>query len=145
MRHQGTTLEREKRVTDPKNGEVIHKKTREYEPSDHSKSLARVERFTVIGNWIIGAITALLAARVLLNLLGANPEAGFSQFILLITQPFILPFTAMFASPSIGQSYIDSAALVGLVVYPVAGYGIVKLIKAIMAPSDPRGHAYTVS
>jgi len=144
MRHQGTTLEREKHIKDAENGEVIHKRSREYEPSDQEKSMAKVERFTVISNWIIGAVTALLGARFLLNLLGANPAAGFTKLVTGITQPLVLPFTAMFGSPSFGQSLIDSAALVGLVVYPVVGYGLVKLLKAVLAPPDPHGQAYTV-
>lgn len=142
MEHQGTSLEKKQVVTNPDSGEVIKKTTHAYEPSDSDKSLGRIERFTVIANWCIGAISALLVARFLLNLLGANPSAGFTQFITTITQPLVAPFIALFGSPAFGQSLLDSAALVGLVVYPVVGFGITKLIRAIMAPSDPHGTAY---
>lgn len=144
MQHQGTTLEKERLVADPTNGEVIRKTTHAYEPSDYERSMARIERFTVIGNWFIGCISALLAARFLLNLLGANPSAGFTQFITALSQPLVAPFIALFGSPAYGQSMLDSAALVGLVVYPVVGYGVLKLFRAIAAPADPNGTAYTV-
>ena len=144
MRHQGTVLEKRQIATDPDNGEVIKKTTQAYELSDDDKSMARVERFTVIANWFVGVASALLAARFLLNLFGANPSAGFFQLIALLTQPLVAPFVALFGSPTIGQSFIDSAALVALVVYPVVGYGIVKLVRAVSAPPDPHGHAYTV-
>ncbi|MFA5505416.1 MAG: YggT family protein [Vulcanimicrobiota bacterium] len=144
MRHQGTTLEKKQVATNPENGEVVKKTTHAYEPSDTDKSLARVERFTVIANWFVGAITALLAARFLLNLFGANAGAGFFQMIAVITTPLVAPFVALFGSPTIGQSFIDTAALVGLIVYPIVGYGVVKLVRAISAPPDPNGNAYTV-
>lgn len=144
MRHEGTKVEKNQTVTIPESGEVVRKTTHAYEPSDDAKSMARIERFTVISNWFVGAISALLAARFLLNLFGANPEAGFFRLIATLTQPLVAPFSALFGSPTLGASMIDSASLVGLVVYPVVGYGIVKLIKASTAPADPHGTNYTV-
>lgn len=143
MNHQGTVIEKTQVKTDPESGERLEKRSVLANPSDQDIAMARVERFTVVANWIIGAITAMLGFRFLLNLFGANPSAGFSQFVAAVTQPLVMPFQALFNSPAFGQSMIDSASLVGLVVYPVIGYGIVALLRAIFAPSDPQGQAYT--
>lgn len=142
MKHQGTTIEKDVIITDNDKHEVVKKSSSAYEPSEVEVSLSRTHRFQVIANWFVAATTTILGARFLLNLLGANPEAGFAQMVNAISAPLVLPFTALFAEPAVGASVLDTAALVGLVVYPVIGYGIVALLKAMMAPSDPTGRAY---
>ncbi len=144
MNHQGTVVEKTQVQTDPESGERLERRSVLSNPSDRDVKMGRVERFTVEAKWVIGAITAMLAFRFLLNLFGANPNAGFSQMVASLTEPLVMPFQALFNSPAFGQSLIDSAALVGLVVYPIIGYGLVALTRAIIAPSDPHGQAYTV-
>lgn len=144
MNHQGTVIEKTQVKMDSESGERLEKRSVLSNPSDRDIKMGRIERFTVVANWTVGAITALLGFRFLLNLFGANPNAGFSQMIAAVTEPLVMPFHALFNSPAFGQSLIDSAALVGLVVYPIVGYGIVALARAVLAPSDPDGQAYIV-
>lgn len=144
MNHQGTVIEKTQISVDSENGKTVEKKSVLSHPGDYDIAMGRVERFTVVANWIVGAVTALLGFRFLLNLFGANPEAGFAQTIAMLTQPLVMPFQALFNSPAFGQALIDSAALVALVVYPIVGYGLVALARAVFAPSDPNGQAYTV-
>ena len=142
MNHQGTTIEKDVIITDNDKHEVVKKTSSAYEPSDVEVSMSRTHRFQVIANWMIGAVTAVLGARFLLSLLGANPGAGFAQLVYSLTTPLVIPFQALFSMPAVGASLLDTAALTGLVVYPVVGYGIVAILKAIMAPADPSGRAY---
>ncbi len=142
MKNQGTTVEREVVVRDNDATEVVRKQSSAYEPSDAERSLARLERTRSIGNWLIGAVCVMLGARIVLNLFAANQAAGFTQMVTTVTTPLVLPFTAIFGVPTIGASVIDTAALVAIIVYPIVGYGILSLMKSIMAPSDPTGRAY---
>ena len=142
MKSQGTTIEREVIVKDNDATEVVRKQSSAYEPSDAERSLGRLERTRSIGNWIIGAVCSLLAARIILSLFAANQAAGFTQLVTSLTTPLVLPFTAIFGMPTIGASVIDTAALVAIIVYPIVGYGILSLMKSMMAPSDPTGRAY---
>ncbi len=142
MKHQGTTVEREVVVSDNDASEVVRKQSSAYEPSDAERSMGRLERTRSIGNWVIGAVCSLLGARIVLNLFAANQAAGFTQLVTALTTPLVLPFTAIFGVPTIGASVIDTAALVAIIVYPIVGYGILSLMKSIMAPSDPTGQAY---
>lgn len=142
MNHQGTTIEKKFVQVDDESKEVVKKSTSAYEPSDEEKTLARTERFRTIANWVVGAIVSLLGARFLLSILAANAGAGFFQFVLVASEPLVAPFTSLFGMPAFGASVVDTAALVGMVVYPVVGYGLISLLKAIMAPSDPTGRAY---
>lgn len=142
MNHQGTTIERKVVVEDNQPHEVVKEHSSAYVPSDAETSMGRIERFQTIGNWVIGCISVLLAARILLSLLAASQAAGFTQLVLALTTPLVLPFTAIFGVPSVGASVLDTAALVAIIVYPIVGYGILSLLKAIMAPSDPTGRSY---
>jgi hypothetical protein len=142
MNHQGTTVERQVVVQDNEAHEIVRKQSAAYQPSDTELSLARLERFRFIGNWIIGCIAFLLGARIILSLFAANPAAGFTQLVNALTAPLVLPFTAIFGVPSVGASVVDTGALVAIIVYPIIGYGIISLMKAVLAPADPSGRAY---
>lgn len=69
---------------------------------------------------IIGIIDLLLALRILLLLFGAN-QVGVASFIINITQIFVLPFAGIFPSQSAGNSYLDVAAIIGIIMYIVLG------------------------
>lgn len=142
MNHQGTTIERQVIVQDNTPHETVTKHSAAYVPSDAERSLGRLERFNTIGNWVIGCVAVLLGARIVLNLFAANQAAGFTQLITALTAPLVLPFTAIFGVPSVGGAIVDTAALVAIIVYPIVGYGLLSLCKAIMAPFDPTGRAY---
>ena len=45
---------------------------------------------------LFGILEGLLAIRFVLGSLGANPAAGFAQFIYSVTQPFVAPFIGLF-------------------------------------------------
>jgi len=48
---------------------------------------------------VFGILEGLLGIRFVLGLLGANPAAGFAQFIYGITDPLIAPFVGLFGQP----------------------------------------------
>ena len=50
---------------------------------------------------LFGILELLLAIRFVLPLLGANPDAGFAQFIYSITKPFIAPFVGLFGTAAL--------------------------------------------
>jgi YggT family protein len=66
---------------------------------------------------VFGIIEALIAIRFVLELLAANPNAGFAQFIYGITAVFMAPFVGLFGVPQFGASVIEWSALVAIVVY----------------------------
>jgi len=68
----------------------------------------------------IGIIDLLLLLRVIFLLLGAN-RVGIVDFILSITRIFVAPFTGIFHSPSSGDSYLDVASIVAMIIYLVFG------------------------
>lgn len=76
--------------------------------------------------YIVGFIVVLLALRVVFYLLGAN-EVGIVGFIYALSSVFVAPFSGIFAAPTYGTHYFDTASLVAMVVYSLIGWGITKL------------------
>lgn len=95
-------------------------------------------RVTQIVWYLVGILEALLAFRFVLKLLGANPAAGFTNFIYSISQPFVSPFLNVFRIPtapvsSSVSSTLEWTTLLAMLVYFLIALAIVKL----MAMSRP--------
>lgn len=116
--------------------------TREVRTTDETVGNTNVQRETVTERtaaptsvvaqrvvwYITGVILALLALRLVLQLLGANEGNGFVDFIYSLSGVFARPFFGMFSyEPSYGVSYFEVSTLVAMVIYALAGWGIAKL------------------
>lgn len=78
--------------------------------------------------YITGVILALLALRIIFQLLGANEDNGFVSFIYGLSGFFATPFFGMFSyEPSYGVSYFEVSTLVAMVIYALIGYGLARL------------------
>lgn len=97
--------------------------------------------------YIFGFIEIVLAFRFVLKLLGANPEAGFTNFVYSLSLPFAGPFLNIFhASATEGvetTSFFEWSTLVAAVVYVVITWGIIKIFK-LGKPTDPAEVVNTV-
>jgi YGGT family len=85
-------------------------------------------RLTALVYWIFGLIEAIIAIRFVLKALGANPSAGFAQFMYGITAPLVAPFNALFANPTSGASVLELNSLIALIVYGLVAWLIGRLI-----------------
>lgn len=78
--------------------------------------------------YIVGFIIALLALRLILQLLGANTGNAFVDLVYGISGIFAAPFFGMFSyTPSYGVSYFEVSTLVAMLIYALLGWGIAKL------------------
>lgn len=84
-------------------------------------------RTTQLIYWIFGLIEALIAIRFVLKALGANPAAGFAEFIYGVTYPLVLPFIGLFGNPSAQGSVLELHSIVALVVYALLAWLLTKL------------------
>lgn len=98
------------------------------------------EVMTKVVWFIFGVIEVLIAIRFVLMLLGANAEAGFVRMIYAVSDIFMAPFVAIFATQEVSGATFEWSALVAIAVYALIAWGIVALIHAI----GPREHAETV-
>jgi len=84
---------------------------------------------------LFGILEGLLAIRFFLALLGANPAAGFTQFIYSITQPFLAPFVGLFGTAHFGGSVLDVSSLMAIIVYSLVAWVLVKAVELVMGDS----------
>ena len=92
---------------------------------------------------LFGILEGLLGIRFVLGLLGANPAAGFAQFIYRITGPFMAPFMGLFGQPRFEGSVVEFNALVAILVYALIAWVLVKIVGLVMG--DTRRGVHTTS
>src|SRR5258708_5368466 len=78
---------------------------------------ARIYRREQIIYFIFGVIELLIVIRVILRLLAANPNAGFTSLLYGITGPFIAPFEGVFPTPHSNGSVLELSSLLAVIVY----------------------------
>lgn len=110
--------------------------------SFNSESTKPLYRGTQIVWYILGLIEILLAFRLFLKFLGANPEAGFSSFVYSITYVFATPFLSVFRSSVITEgSVFEWTTVLAMFVYWVIALGIIKLFLMGKTVSTPEAAA----
>src|SRR5690349_15358411 len=76
-----------------------------YDPYENRRLAAM--RVTQLVYWIFGLIEGLIAVRFVLKALGANPSAGFAEFIYGITGVLVAPFMGLFGNPQSQGSVLE--------------------------------------
>jgi len=94
-------------------------------------------RGTQIIWYVLGVLQALLAFQFALKLLGANPAAGFSNFIYSVTYPFTLPFSTVFGASRVSGSVFEWTTLLAMVVYWLVAFGLIKILTMSKAVTTP--------
>jgi hypothetical protein len=85
---------------------------------------------------VFGVIEVFIAVRFVLKLLGANPVAGFVQFVYAVSDFFMIPFNAIFPAQRVSGTTFEWSALVAILVYALIAAGLVALIRAL-SPGQP--------
>lgn len=91
-------------------------------------SVAKTEQIV----WfIVGVLVFLLILRMILALLGANPENAFADLIYTISNLFVAPFRGLLqvGTLQLGVSRFETETLIAVIVYTLIGWGVVKLIN----------------
>jgi hypothetical protein len=81
--------------------------------------------------YVLGIIEVVLAFRVLLKLLGANTQSGFTSFIYAISNPFALPFSGILGITGTSGMVFEWSTLIAMAVYAIVAYGIVALFQLV--------------
>jgi hypothetical protein len=83
---------------------------------------------------VFGVIEGLLAIRLVLKLLGANPLAGFSNFIYGLTDFFMAPFRNLLPTVGTGTSsgaVLETPVIIAIIVYALIGWVMAQLIVIV--------------
>ncbi len=106
-----------------------------------SPSTKPLYRGTQVVWYIVGILEALLAFRFILKLLGANPYAGFTDFIYSITYPFAAPFLSVFRMTKVEGAIFEWTTLLAMIVYWLLAMAIAKLFVMGKTVSTPEAAA----
>jgi YggT family protein len=106
---------------------------------EYREAIYRVTQFI----WLLfGALEALIGVRVLLLLIGANPANPFAALVYQLSELFLWPFRNLIANPAFGNSVLEITSLIAMIVYPLIGWAIVRLIWVIFYRT-PTSHVTT--
>ena len=77
--------------------------------------------------FLLGVINTLLGLRLILRAVGANPAAGFTDFIYTITAPLVDPFVNVIRSARVDTGIIEWYTIVAMIIYSLIAWAIVRL------------------
>jgi uncharacterized protein YggT (Ycf19 family) len=90
--------------------------------------------------WVFGLIEGLILVRLILKALGANPAAGFAQFIYSITTPLVAPFLNLFGTPSYQNSVLELSSIVAVIVYALIAWLLTRLVWILLGETRSAVH-----
>jgi len=93
--------------------------------------------------WLfLGILEALIALRIGLKLIGANPESPIVALIYGLTYLFLFPFQGMVATPSAGSIVLELSSLFAMLIYALIAWVIERTVWLIFY--RPRGPVASV-
>ncbi|MHB1417058.1 MAG: hypothetical protein ACYC1C_17560 [Chloroflexota bacterium] len=75
-----------------------------------------------------GVVEALIGLRVVLKLIGANPDNEFARFIYNAAALFLAPFFGLVGSPASGGMILEVPSVIAMAFYGVLGWLILRII-----------------
>ncbi|MBC7877908.1 MAG: YggT family protein [Anaerolineales bacterium] len=94
--------------------------------------------------WLLfGILEALIALRIALMLIGANPGSPIVALIYGITTIFLFPFTGLIGSPSSGAMVLELSSMFAMLIYGLIAWVVERTVWLIFY--RPRGPVVAVT
>ena len=88
--------------------------------------------------WLFfGILEGLIALRILLKLIAANPDSPFAAMLYRFTDLFLFPFAGLTATPSAGGMVLELSSFIALIFYALIAWAVERLVWVIFY--RPRG------
>lgn len=126
---------RERSVVGPTGSEHRETKVRNYAAEQDLQLYKGVQLVWLI----LGIVEAFIGLRVVLKLIAANPDNGFASFIYKIAGFLITPFVGLTGTPASGGSVLEIPSLIAMLIYALAAWVIVWLIRLLFLQTASRG------
>lgn len=99
----------------------------------------KIPLISALSDVLFSFVEGLLALRILLKLLGANPFTPFVVWVYQTSKPLLTPFEGIFPSATTrGGFVLEISALFALLVYAFLGYSINQGLENIEAQAIKR-------
>jgi hypothetical protein len=86
---------------------------------------------------LLGILEALIALRIGLKLIGANPDSPIVALIYGFTYLFLFPFTGLVGSPTAGNMVLELSSMFAMLIYGLIGWAAERMVWLIFY--RPRG------
>lgn len=86
--------------------------------------------------YLLAVIEILLAFRMVLKALGANPLSGFTNLVYTLSNPLALPFSGILQVSASGTSVLEWSTIIAAIVYAIIAYGLFYLMQ-MLKPITP--------
>ena len=94
--------------------------------------------------WLLfGILEALIALRIGLMLIGANPDSPIVALIYGFTNLFLFPFTGLVGSPTSGVMVLELSSMFAMLVYGLIAWAMERIVWLIFY--RPRGPVVAVT
>jgi hypothetical protein len=94
--------------------------------------------------WLaFGILEALIALRIGLKLIGANPESPIVALIYGFTYLFLFPFEGLVASPTMGSMVLELFSMFAMLIYGLIAWAVERVVWLIFY--RPRGSVVAVT
>lgn len=86
---------------------------------------------------LLGILEALFALRILLKLIGANPDSPIVALIYGFTFLFLFPFEGLIGSPAAGNMVLELSTMFAMMIYGLIAWAVERVVW--LAFYRPRG------
>jgi uncharacterized protein YggT (Ycf19 family) len=86
---------------------------------------------------VLGIVESLIAMRVVLKIIAANPGSPFAAFIYNLSAVFLYPFAGLVGTPATGGMVLEISSIIAMMVYALLAWGIERTVWVIFY--RPRG------
>jgi hypothetical protein len=94
--------------------------------------------------WLLfGILEALIALRIGLMLIGANPNSPIVAMIYGFTYLFLFPFTGLIASPTVGNMVLELSSMFAMLIYGLIAWVVERIVWLVFY--RPRGSVVAVT
>jgi hypothetical protein len=94
--------------------------------------------------WLfLGLLEALIALRIGLKLIGANPDSLFATFIYNFSYIFLFPFEGLIGTPAAGRVVLELSSIIAMMVYALLAWAVERVVWLVFY--RPRGSVVGVT
>jgi len=102
----------------------------------YAQRVETLRKITQVAWLLFGLLEALIALRVFLKLIGANPASYFAALTYAVTDLFLWPFFGLTNTPAVGNMVLEVPSLIAMFVYALVGWALVKVVW-LLFPQRP--------
>ena len=121
--------------------QVSEVKTSQREPNREQRIFTFKATYMI---WLLVVmLEGLIALRIGLKLIGANPASPIAVFIYGFTSLFLFPFEGLMGAPAAGNMVLEISSVIAMVVYALLAWALERIVWVIFY--RPRGPAVGVT